>query len=364
MIDQHAHPFALSGGPLDLSSISLDVRSDDGGDERRRRDGPARVFQELLGVRLSARLGCDVEDLPAAREGASADWPAYCAGLFADAGITDLVLDSGYSAEGERYLGEYGRMSGCAIHPILRIEPLVDRLIGDGATASDVVSSVENAMAKAAADGAVGFKTIAAYRTGLSVDPEVRMADAEASLAGEAEVPVRRRGKACRDLVLRRALGVAADLGLPVQIHTGFGDSDIRLSESDPLLLEELIRTREGSAATLILIHGSYPWHEQLAHLATVTPNVYSEISLHQLFSPLTTADRLFRLLDLAPTTKVLMGTDGHAEPELFWFGALMLREAWRVVADRLRDAGARPGWVDEVETAIFEGNARRLYGI
>lgn len=364
MIDQHVHPFALTGGRLDLSSISLDVRADDGGDERRRRDGPARAFQELLTFRLSARLGCDAEDLSAARAEASADWPAYCAGLFADAGITDLVLDAGYSPEAESHLGDYGRLSGCGIHPIFRIEPLVDRLIGEGAPASEIVSSVEEAMAKAAADGAVGFKTIAAYRTGLRVDPAVTMDDAEASLAGDPEAPVRRRGKACRDLVLRRALGVAADLGLPVQIHTGFGDSDIRLSESDPLLMEELLRTPEGSTATLVLIHGSYPWHEQLAHLATVTPNVYAEVSLHQLFSPLTTADRLLRLLDLAPSTKVLVGTDGHAEPELFWFGALMLREAWRVVADRLREAGARARWVDGVETAIFEGNARRLYGI
>jgi uncharacterized protein len=220
------------------------------------------------------------------------------------------------------------------------------------------------AMTKAAADGAVGFKTIAAYRTGLRIDPTVTMDDAEASLADHRGTPVRRRGKACRDLVLRRALGVAADLGLPFQVHTGFGDSDIRLSESDPLLLEELLRTPEGSAATLVLIHGAYPWHEQLAYLAMVTPNVHAEISLHQLFSPMTTADRLLRLLDLAPATKVLLGTDGHAEPELFWFGAEMLREAWHAVAGRLREAGARARWVDGVESAIFEGNARRLYGI
>lgn len=364
MIDQHAHPFALSGGPLDLASLTLDIRTDDSADERRRRDGPQRVFQEMLTVRLASRLGCDPEGLSVARAKASRDWPSYCAGLFADGGITDLVLDTGYEPDGESHISDYARLSGCLVHPIFRLEPLLDRLIDEGAGAPEAISTVEEAMAKAAATGSVGFKTITAYRTGLAVDPSATMSQARESLRAEAGVPVRRRAKALRDLVVRRALAVCADLGLPMQIHTGLGDSDIRLGESDPLLLEELFRTPEGSAATVVLIHGAYPWHEQLAFMASVIPNVYAELSLHQLFSPLTTKDRLLRILDLAPASKVLVGTDGHAQPELFWFGALMLGEAWAAAATRLEEAGARLAWIDRVERAIFEENARRLYGI
>jgi predicted TIM-barrel fold metal-dependent hydrolase len=284
--------------------------------------------------------------------------------LFTDAGITDLVLDAGYSPEAESHLEDYARLSGCRVHPIFRVEPLLDRLIDEGLGVTDIVVRVQEAMEKAAADGAVGFKTIAAYRTGLRVVPAVTASEAEAALRDERDVPVRRRAKACRDLVLREAFGTAAELGLPFQVHTGFGDSDIRLSESNPLLLEEVLRTPEGSAVTLVLIHGAYPWHEELAHLATVTPNVHAELSLQPLFSPLTTADRMLRVLDLAPATKVLLGTDGHGEPETFWFAATTLREAWARVAGRMRDAGARSSWLDGVEHAIFEGNARRLYGI
>jgi predicted TIM-barrel fold metal-dependent hydrolase len=364
VIDQHAHPFALEGGPLDLSEVSLDVRADDNADPRRRRDGPARTFQELLTVRLAHRLRCDPDDLAPARAEASRDWPSYCAALFAEAGITDLVLDAGFSPEAESHLDDYARLSGCAVHPIFRIEPLVDGLIGEGLGAAAVVAGVQEGMEKAAAGGAVGFKTIAAYRTGLAIDPFVTVADADDALRTERDVPVRRRAKPCRDLVVRRALGMAVDLGLPFQVHTGLGDSDIRLSEADPLLLQEILRTPEGSAVVLVLIHGAYPWHEQLAHLATVTPNVHAELSLHQLFSPLTTADRLLRVLDLAPTTKVLLGTDGHGEPETFWFAATILRQAWAEVAATMRDAGARHTWVDGVERAIFETNARRIYGI
>jgi len=364
LIDQHAHPFSLRGGPLDLAAVSLDVRYDADADRRRHRDGSARLFQELMTVRLSERLGCDAEDLPAARAEAALDWRAYCAGLFADAGITDLVMDAGISAEGGSQLDDLGRLSGCGIHPIFRLEPMVDRLIEAGASAREIVTAVEEAMAKAAADGNVGFKTIAAYRTGLRVDPDATVAEAEASLEREANVPVRRRGKACRDLVLRRALGVAAELQLPVQVHTGFGDSDIRLAEADPLLLEELLRTPEGSTATLVLIHGSYPWHEEQAWLATTRPNVWAEVSLFDIFSPVTMGSRLLRWIDLAPTDKLIAGTDGHGEPEVFWFAAGVLREGWATVRATLTEAGVREAWLARAERRIFEENARELYGV
>lgn len=73
----------------------------------------------------------------------------------------------------------------------------------------------------------------------------------------------------------------------------------------------------------------------------------------------MTVADRLLRILDLAPAGKVLLGTDGYDQPELFWFGALVLRDAWREVARSLEVAGARKTWVQEVGSMIFEENAR-----
>ena len=90
MIDDHGHPFALEGGPLDLSALTLDVSPDEGADERRARLGPSRLWQEMLTVRLAARLGCEPGDLSAARAEASKDWRSYVCDLFQDAGITAL----------------------------------------------------------------------------------------------------------------------------------------------------------------------------------------------------------------------------------------------------------------------------------
>ena len=91
---------------------------------------------------------------------------------------------------------------------------------------------------------------------------------------------------------------------------------------------------------------------------------MWGDLSLHNLYSPVTTADRLLRLVDLAPGAKLLMGTDGYHEPELFWFAATVLHEAWGEVRTRLAGAGARAGSLDRMGSMMFEDNARELYGL
>ena len=364
MIDSHGHPISDAGGRLELSAINVELAGDERAREGRRKSGPSRLSQELLGVRLAEYLGCSVPEVPEARERASQDWPAYVRGLFQAAAIRGLVLDPGWDLNATTSAAaSFEGMIGCPVRPILRLEPLIDRLIGEGAGAGEILAAVEQAMHDAPDSGYHGFKTIIAYRTGLAVDPTADMAMAERSLRETAELPTRRRGKALRDLILRRALGWAAEMELPFQIHTGFGDSEIRLAEANPVLLEELLRTPEGEAATILLIHGSYPWHEELAYLTLAKPNVHAELSMFNLYAVATVADRMERVLELAPTSRVLCGTDGHGHPETFWFGSLLIQEGWARLRDRWAQQGARPSWLDQVGRNIMEANTARLYG-
>jgi predicted TIM-barrel fold metal-dependent hydrolase len=369
MIDDHAHPFSLEFAPLDFSSLSLDVGTDPRAPERRQRQAAGRLFQELLTTTLASLLDVDPDDVQAARdEAAAADWPGYVRKLFDDAQISGMILDDGVTSGADTLVPAYAELLGRHAWRLARVDPIVDELIGAGASASEVVAAVEDFMTAAASHGAVGFKTVLAYRTGLAVDPRADLAAAEASLvrgrrASTAHpLPVRRRAKPLRDLVMCTMLGRAADLNLPVQIHTGFGDSELRLAESDPLLLEELLHSPAGSAATIILIHGSYPWHEKVAYLATVRPNVYAEVSLSTIFAPLGTAERLARVLDLAPRNKVLVGSDGHHVPESHWFACRTLRNGFDDLSRNLSRAGARRTFIESTREALFEGNARAVY--
>lgn len=377
MIDDHAHPFSLGFAPFGPDEISLDVDDGPGGEERRRRAGPGRLFHELLLRSLGRLLGIAPESGAGGRDGevldrevvaerdrvASADWAGWVRRLYDDAEISGTILDFGVGSADRSSVGEYASLTGRPVWWLARIDPTVDDLIGAGAGAAEIVSAVETLMVEAADAGAVGYKTIAAYRTGLAVDPHASLAAADASLAQDREgLPVRRRAKPLRDLVTRTVLERAADLGRPVQFHTGFGDSEIRLAESDPLLLEELLRSPAGQAATIVLIHGSFPWHEQLAYLATVRPNLYAELSLSNLFAPLTTADRLARLVELAPRDKLLCGSDGHHLPETHWFACRTLRDAWGEVASRLAASGAGDRFVETTGRALMEDNPRAVY--
>ncbi|MGH9297245.1 MAG: amidohydrolase family protein, partial [Acidimicrobiales bacterium] len=339
--------------------------ADSGAPARRRRLGTGRLFHELLSSALALLLGVAPDEVASARdEIARPDWSGYVRRLFEDAGITGMILDEGVSSSHQGQVPAYTELTGRPFWRLARVDPLVDKLIGEGAGAAEIVRAVEYFLEDASSSGAVGFKTILAYRTGLAVDPAVGLKEAGLSLSssGRGDEPVRHRGKALRDLVTRTVLERAADLGRPVQIHTGFGDSELRLVESNPLLLEDVLRSPAGSAATVVLIHGSYPWHEELAYLATVRPNVYAEMSLSNLFAPLRTPERLGLLLELAPRDKVLAGSDGHAMPETHWFACRLLRDGFRKLSSEMIAAGARPAWVEATREAVFEHNARAVY--
>ena len=360
MIDHHAHPFPLTAAVFAPSDVTLDVATGAAADQRRRDLGPGRLAVEVMQVRLARYLGCAVEDLAAARTEVAADWPGYVRGLFADVGLTGMLLDPGAETfPSGNGVAPYEELARVPMWELVRIEPLVDRLMEAGARTPEILDAVDGLLAAAAARGAVGAKTVLAYRTGLAVDPDASVLAAERSL--DTPVPVPRRGKALRDLLFRRVLATCAELDLPLQVHTGFGDSDLRLAGANPILLDDVLRTPEGEAAKVVLIHGGFPWHEQVAYMAAVRPGVWVDFSLSNLVSPATTADRLLRLLDLCPTGRLIVGSDGHKAPETHWFALHVLRDAWSAVRERLESA-TRANWLDDVEQAVFAGNVRALY--
>lgn len=359
LVDHHAHPFDRSPQPLHLTRLAIDVR--DFGEPDSPAPASRPLWRALLNARLAARLGVDEQDLgPARAELAGRDYPGYVSALFRDAGIAELIMDPSWPPGSEQYRDEFAGLSGCRIHLLQRLDPTVDSLLDEDLEFEELVRRYDAVLADAVARGCVGFKSAVAYRTGLRVDPTVDERAARAAL--EDRAPVRRRAKPLRDWLLRRALAFAADHAVPVQIHTGFGDGDLRLGETDPLHLEDLLRTREARAATVVLLHGSFPYVDQAAWLAAAYRNVHVDLSLVNVFAPTALVDVLQRLTGLAPPERVLLGTDAYALPEAFWFAATELRKAWDRVRRGQLSLGLSRTWVEAAEAAVFGDNARRLY--
>jgi len=213
----------------------------------------------------------------------------------------------------------------------------------------------------------VAFKTILAYRGGL------HLLNATRELAQQDYVDLFKtidgRQKAHRiercnlyHYLLMLALEVAKEENIPVQIHTGLGDSDEDLSQSNPLLLKNLFENKSFSSVKFVLLH-CYPYVREAAHLAALYPHVYMDLSL-ACFMVSANIETIFtEAISLAPVSKILSGTDGHTAPETHWYGALSIKRGLSSVLNDLIDKEFLDySQAMKAAADILHGNARRLY--
>jgi predicted TIM-barrel fold metal-dependent hydrolase len=207
-----------------------------------------------------------------------------------------------------------GELAGCPSKPVMRLE-----------TRTRAVVEV----ASARKHGFAALKTIAAYRGGLQLDethPVWAVLDANEQ-TGEP---------------------------LPVQVHCGFGDSDLLLPLADPGWLKPAIE--HFSATTFVLLH-CYPFVREAGWLAHVYPNVYFDLSL-TIPHVARGAELLREALELAPVSKLLYASDAARAPELYFLAAKRWREA---LAEVLPELLPEPE-AEEAARAILRENALRLY--
>jgi predicted TIM-barrel fold metal-dependent hydrolase len=99
--------------------------------------------------------------------------------------------------------------------------------------------------------------------------------------------------------------------------------------------------------------------------MANVLPRVYCDVSQGIPFAA-NAAHRIFaEMLEMAPLSKVVYGSDGFNLPEINYIGAKLSKAA---VAQALKDlvngGMLSRGEAEEAAGLILAGNARRLYGM
>ncbi|WP_344136551.1 amidohydrolase family protein, partial [Luedemannella flava] len=227
-------------------------------------------------------------------------------------------------------------------------------------TAAGFAGALVAALGRAVDGGAVGCKSIVAYRHGLGIDPRRPTAREVTDAAGRwlaAGLP-----RLTDPVLLRFLLWCGIDAGRPVQVHTGFGDPDATLARCDPALLQPFCAATRDAGTPLVLLH-CYPYHRSAGWLAHVFPHVSVDLGLTSTYLGARFPAVLGEFLELAPFGKLLYSSDAYGLPELYLIGAAQFRRALgRLLGGWLADDAMSRADALALAAAVGAGNAARIY--
>jgi hypothetical protein len=351
LVDQHCHGVAT--GEVDPREWLSEAKN-----ARR------HPFRSLLGI--SVRRWCaPVLGMPALAPAeeylwrrAELGWHEVSKRLLTAAGVRHWFVDTGYVPGPVTSPAGLAELGGGTGHEVVRIEAVAEAVQKSAPTPEALLDKVTAALHVAPA---IAFKSIVAYRYGLSL-PAEQPDRADALRA--AATWLRAGDTNLTDPVLlawlvHEASRVGAERGLPLQFHTGFGDADLRLSATDPVLLTDFLRV---ARCQVVLLH-CYPYHRNAAYLSHVFDNVHVDLGLTIPFVGVRSAAVLAEVLELAPFDSVLYSSDGNVLPELHYLGAALWRRAVNTLTDSwLAEEALTTADAERLAYGILGGNAARLH--
>lgn len=364
-VDHHCHPLlrpSASVAPAELRRAFTEATDPVVIDEHTHQS----VVYRLALRRIAAELDCEPTEEAVLRARQSLDAIAYANRLMQKTRTGLMILDHGFAGGEAMSPAEHAAAIGIPQRDVIRLETAAEALVATSDSVAEWVMAVRGALTRAVDGGTVGIKTIAAYRAGLQLRaPDWMLAEQEFK-ALKARVadghPVRLEGEPLCHLLLNEAAQLGGELGVPLQVHCGFGDSDENLALANPLGLRRLFVEPQFDGLKVVLLH-CYPFHREAAYLASVFPGVYMDLSLAIPLAAHDGARALEEALGLCPTSKLLYATDATRFPEVYLVAAALHREALASALARLVDTG----WLTQTEAVeagrqVLSGNARRIY--
>ena len=272
--------------------------------------------------------------------------------LLSATGIAEFLVDTGLTPELICTPEHLAGLTGGTSHEVVRLERVAEEVLQAGLP--DFAGEVRQRLE---VSRAVGAKSIAAYRVGLALPgKKPSPAELDKALAGA------RPARIASMTVSAWLAHTAVELGMPLQFHVGYGDSDLDLLACDPLQLTDFLRATEERGVPVLLLH-NYPFHRNAAYLAQVFDHVFMDVGLAVHNTGARSAAVLREVLELVPFGKLLFSSDAYGLAELYLLAAVLFRAGLGgaltdlVAAGDMTDADA-----SYVAGLVARDNAHRAY--
>src|SRR6266487_2647272 len=366
--DNHCHGIYRTQTPVDITAWrGLFTESSDLG--MRGKHVATTLFYRRLVREMATFFDCEPTEEAVLTARQQHDEQELIRTFLRAANFDVLFIDKGYPPK-DLLLSDatVSDLANCRVGPMLRVELLMQRLITENTTLSAVVEALRAALNDVRGQGYVALKSIVAYRTGLDIRTwkidDVEEAFAAARRGVQEKGSIRLAHKPLLDTLLHVTFEEAALQELPVQFHTGYGDTDADMLLANPLHLRAVLERREYRAMPIVLLHESYPYTQQGAYLATIYENVYLDLSYgipflgyHEMLEFTRAA------FSVAPFSKLLYSSDAVGVPELHWVSALHGRRILgQVLGECVANGDLRSTEAEEAGVAVLHDNAIRLY--
>jgi len=179
--------------------------------------------------------------------------------------------------------------------------------------------------------------------------------DKEKAALAMCEAPTEEAIRSFQNVVIHTVCEAAAELDIPVQIHTGLG----KMEDSRAIGLQPLIAAHPDT--TFLLMHASYPWTADIAGLVHAYPNVWADICWLPILS--TTAAKRFlqELLDVCDGDRLVWGCDTWTSEESLGAKMAFIEVLSSVLCERAADGMMKEEDILSTARAIMFENARTI---
>ena len=224
----------------------------------------------------------------------------------------------------------------------------------------DYLKFAETLIFDAKNNGAVAIKNSQAYWR--SIDYEYVSKERAKELFVQSQISEEEK-KELQDFMFHWILEKAAELNLPVQIHTGYlAGNGNWLVNGKPTKLNNLFLHHRKTKFDLF--HGGFPWTGEWIAFGKMFPNVYLNLVWLPQISKQRALVTFNEMLDCVPYNKILWGGDCHFIEETVGsleFGKQVVCE---VLAKRVECGEMEEDMAKGIIKAVFRENAIKLFNL